>query len=314
MFTATRGLLGRLPDWRSKRFALLALLLLLGYQTQALHLHERLYFALKSVWHEEHWQERSLWLPDYSVKTEALPLAGIGSNLSGLAYDAGRDQLWAVLNNPEELLALSTRGEVLARYPLQGFQDVEGVAYLGDDLLLLAEERSQTLAIVPLPAYPGTLSRQDARTLTLGIDNDEGDNQGFEGVAYDPAGDRLFVVKEHSPRKLYEVRGLKSSLGGELNLTVIDRDAWLRHKGFASDLSSVEFDARTGHLLLLSDASKLVLELDARGKMVSYRSLRGGFAGLEESVPQAEGLTLDERGDLYLVSEPNLFYVFGRRP
>ena len=43
---------------------------------------------------------------------------------------------------------------------------------------------------------------------------------------------------------------------------------------------------------------------------VSFRSLWSGFAGLERSVPQAEGMTFDAQGNLYLVSEPNLFYAF----
>src|SRR3546814_8727931 len=58
----------------------------------------------------------------------------------GLTYDERRDHLWGVVNNPEELLALDKDGGFLARYPLRGFQDVEGVTYLGDDLLVLTEE------------------------------------------------------------------------------------------------------------------------------------------------------------------------------
>ena len=34
------------------------------------------------------------------------------------------------------------------------------------------------------------------------------------------------------------------------------------------------------------------------------------FRRLERSVPRAEGMTFDAQGNLYLVSEPNLFYAF----
>ena len=139
------------------------------------------------------------------------------------------------------------------------------------------------------------------------------DNAGFEGLGYDRAGDRLFVVKEHSPRKLYEIQGIKASFNGQLNLNVIDREAWIEDKDMASDLASVHYDERTGHLVLLSDEAKMMLELDSEGELVSFRSLWSGFAGLDNSVPQAEGMTFDDRGDLYLVSEPNLFYAFERK-
>tara|TARA_R100001244_G_scaffold10690_17_gene12787 strand:+ start:37803 stop:38675 length:873 start_codon:yes stop_codon:yes gene_type:complete len=284
--------------------------LLLAYQVRALHLDDRLYFWIKTSWHETEWENRSLWLPEYRVQIDAKAVPGVSDNLSGLTYDERRDQLWAVLNNPEELLAMSKDGEVLARYPLSGFSDVEGITYLGDDLLLLTEERNQALVVVKVPAQAGALFREDYQALTLGIDL--GGNQGFEGAGYDRAGDRLFVVKEHSPRKLYEIRGLKSSLQGAFNLEVIDRDEWIQSKVFATDLSSVHYDEQTGHLALLSDESKLLMELDGDGKLISFRSLLGGFAGLEDSVPQGEGLTFDDRDNLYLVSEPNLFYRFER--
>ena len=137
-------------------------------------------------------------------------------------------------------------------------------------------------------------------------------NQGFEGLGYDRAADRLFVVKEHSPRKLYEIRGFKASLMGDFNLEIIDRQDWIDHKVFATDLSSVHFDEQTGHLVLLSDESKLLIELDGEWKLVSFRSLIKGFAGLDDSVPQAEGVTFDRHGNLFLASEPNLFYRFER--
>lgn len=310
MLSAAKGVLGRLPVLSPWKWALLLLLLTLVFQVRVQHLDERLYFWIKTSWHADEWQARSLWLPEYRVRIDAKAVPGVGDNLSGLTYDERRDQLWAVLNNPEELLALSKDGELLARYPLSGFSDVEGITYLGDNLLLLAEERNQALVVVEVPEKPGALFREDYRVLTLGLQN--GDNQGFEGAGYDRAGDRLFVVKEHSPRKLYEIRGLKASIQGDFSLEVIDREAWIEHKVFARDLSSVHYDERTGHLALLSDESKLLMELDGRGKLISFRSLLGGFAGLQDSVPQGEGMTFDDRGNLYLVSEPNLFYRFER--
>jgi uncharacterized protein YjiK len=303
-------MLGRLPVLSPWTWALLLILLTLVYQVRSLHLDDRLYFWIQTSWHETEWQNRSLWLPEYRVRIDAKAVPGVGDNLSGLTYDERRDQLWAVLNNPEELLALSPDGEVLARYPLSGFSDVEGITYLGDNLLLLAEERNQALVVVEVPERPGALFREDYRGLTLGLE--AGGNQGFEGAGYDRDGDRLFVVKEHSPRKLYEIRGLKASIAGDFNLEVIDREAWLENV-FATDLSSVHYDEKTGHLALLSDESKVLIELDGdNGKLISFRSLLGGFAGLQDSVPQGEGMTLDDRGNLYLVSEPNLFYRFER--
>src|SRR5690606_8161458 len=302
------GLFGASPK---KLWALGLLCAGLLYTTFAMHLDERAFYSVKSAWHENSWEARSLWLPEYEVRVDALPVETVANNLSGLTFDERRNHLWAVVNNPEELVALDRDGTFLARYPLRGFSDVEGITYIGDGLLVLAEERSQSLVIVPVPEAPGALQRKDYASITLAIG--DGDNNGFEGVGYDRRGDRLFVVKEHSPRKLYEIQGLKASLNGQMNLKVIDREGWSEDKGRASGRASVHFDERTGHLVLLSEEAKMLMELDGNGNLVSFRSLWRGFAGLERSVPQAEGMTFDARGDLYLVSEPNLFYAFERK-
>ena len=55
-----------------------------------------------------------------------------------------------------------------------------------------------------------------------------------------------------------------------------------------------------------------MVELDVDGRPISTLSLLRGMHGLKRSVPQAEGVAMDDRGVLYLVSEPNLFYVFSK--
>lgn len=310
MISAAKRAFSRLPVLRPWAWLLLLILLVTGYQMRALHLDDRLYYWLTTPAVSQ-WSPDSLLSREYRVQVDAKVVHGVDDNLSALSYDDQRDLLWAVLNNPEELLAMSKDGEVLARYPLSGFSDVEGVTYLGDGMLLLAEEREHALVVVPVPERTGALFREDYRALTLGIQRDG--NQGFEGVGYDRARDRLFVVKEHSPMKLYEIRGFKSSVKGDFGLEIIDHDDWIRESVFASDLSSVHFDERTGNLALLSDESKRIMELDGEtGKLVGFRDLDSGFAGLGKSVPQGEGMTFDDQGNLYIVSEPNLFYRFGR--
>jgi uncharacterized protein YjiK len=83
---------------------------------------------------------------------------------------------------------------------------------------------------------------------------------------------------------------------------------------FVRDLSSLQYDERSGHLLALSDESRLILELDVDGRPLTTLSLSKGRQGLQKTVPQAEGIAMDDDGTLYLVSEPNLFYVFKKPP
>jgi uncharacterized protein YjiK len=155
------------------------------------------------------------------------------------------------------------------------------------------------------------LDSADAEQLTLGID--AGGNSGFEGLAYDNQGQRLFVAKERKPVQIIEVRGFPNLAPGSPNVLEVTsskrRDAGL----FVRDLSSLQFDELSGHLLALSDESRQILELDTQGRPVGNVSLSKGSMGLSKSVPQAEGIAMGDDGTLYVVSEPNLFYVFRKK-
>lgn len=287
------------------------------FQIRTHHLDDRLYFWIKTYWHTDDWSERSVWLPAYQVELDAKPVPGVENNLSGLTFDPDQNLLWAVTNGPNELLALSREGDLLRRYSLSGFHDVEAVSYLGNGQLAVAEERRQSLVIVDVPLEENgelsssySISRERYPALTLALGNQ--DNKSLEGLAYDLKRDRLFLTRERDPRQLLEVSGLRASLEGGLFLHVRDMSDLVNSKIFATDLSSVVFDQRSGHLLLLSDESKLLIEMTDAGKVVSFRSLATGFAGLQKGIPQAEGVTTDTDGYLYIVSEPNLFYRFTR--
>ncbi|HGA2318014.1 TPA: SdiA-regulated domain-containing protein [Pseudomonas putida] len=284
---------------------LLAGLLVLGLAAQEFRLFERGWFNLK-VW----WQpaEQGMGLDRYQVVVEAQPIGGLEDDLSALTYDPDRRTLFTVTNARSELIELSLDGRILRRVPLTGFGDPEAIEYVGPNNYVITDERQQRLIRVRLDDDTLFLDAADAEQLSLGIGLNG--NKGFEGLAYDSAGQRLFVAKERDPMLIYEVRGFPHQNPDQPYAVHVVQDRKRDARLFVRDLSSLQFDERSGHLLALSDESRLVLELDVEGKPLSTLSLRKGYQGLKATVPQAEGIAMDEAGTLYLVSEPNLFYVF----
>lgn len=297
-----------------KRLALgllLAVLLVLGWLAQDYRLFERAWFNAQQWRHVAQWQADSIWLTDYRVAIEAQPIVGLDDDVSALTYDPDRRSLFTVTNQNPELIELSLDGRILRRVRLIGFGDAEAVEYISRGLYVITDERRQRLIKVRLDEDTREIDAANAEQLSLGIELSG--NKGFEGLAYDTLGQRLFVAKERDPLRIYEIHGFPHGDPGQpFAVHVLDdlaRDAGL----FVRDLSSLQYDQRTGHLLALSDESRLVLELNVAGKPISSLSLWAGQQGLKASVPQAEGVAMDDDGNLYLISEPNLFYLFKKK-
>ncbi|POP73454.1 DNA-binding protein [Pseudomonas syringae pv. syringae] len=260
------------------------------------------------------WQSdslQSIGLDQYRVVTEAQVIDGLQDDVSGLSYDPDRKSLFTVTNQNPELVELSLDGRVLRRIPLVGFGDAEAVEYISPGTYVISDERRLRLIQIHVDDNTKSLDAAQAEQLTLGIT--ASGNKGYEGLAYDSVGKRLFVARERDPVQIIEVRGFpKTNSEAPGNLQVISnskRDGRLSVR----DLSSLQFDETSGHLLALSDESKRILELDTSGHPIGSGSLAKGAMGLSKDVPQAEGMAMDAEGALYLVSEPNLFYVF-RKP
>ena len=286
----------------------LALIALIGAAAVAQHfrLFERAWFNFQA-WRQPT-QEHSIGLGDYRVTVEAKVIEGLDSDVSALTFDPVRKSLFTVTNKNPELIELSLEGTLLRRIPLVGFGDAEAVEFISENTYVISDERQQRLIKVHVDDDTRFLDAADAEQMTLGLH--VGGNKGFEGLAYDSVGKRLFVAKERDPMLIYEVHGFPHFKPEKTySVHVINnpkRDAGL----FVRDLSSLQYDERSGHLLALSDESFLVLELDIDGRPLSSLSLLKGRQGLKQRVPQAEGSAMDDDGNLYLTSEPNLFYVF----
>ncbi|MBV4539027.1 MULTISPECIES: SdiA-regulated domain-containing protein [Pseudomonas] len=283
----------------------LSSLLVIGLAAHEFRLFERGWFNLKTWWQPA---EQGIGLGRYQVVLEAQPIEGLDDDISALTYDPERKTLFSVTNKRSELIELSLDGRILRRVPLTGFGDPEAVEYVGSNSFVITDERQQRLIRVRLDDDTLFLDANDAEQLTLGIGLNG--NKGFEGLAYDSAGKRLFVAKERDPMVIYEVHGFPHENPEQPYAVHVVQDRKRDSRLFVRDLSSLQFDERSGHLLALSDESRLVVELDVKGKPLSTLSLSKGYQGLKKTVPQAEGIAMDDAGTIYLVSEPNLFYVF----
>ncbi|MBA1380934.1 SdiA-regulated domain-containing protein [Pseudomonas brassicacearum] len=286
--------------------SLTVVLVLLIAAGQYLRLFERAWFNINTLWHTV--GEQAIALDKYQVAVQAQVIEGLDDDVSALTFDPIRKSLFTVTNQNAELIELSLDGKILRRIALIGFGDPEAVEFISENIYVITDERQQRLIKIHLEEDTRFLDAADAEQMTLGVHMNG--NKGFEGLAYDSIGKRLFVAKERDPMLIYEVHGFphhnpeKSYAVHVINNP--KRDAGL----FVRDLSSLQYDERSGHLLALSDESRLIIELDIDGRPLSTLSLNKGRHGLEKNVPQAEGLAMDDDGNLYVVSEPNLFYVF----
>ncbi len=281
-------------------------LVLAGFAGQHYRLFERAWFNWQVWLHPL--DSRSIGLGDYRVAVEARVIEGLDDDVSALTFDPVRKSLFTVTNKNAELIELSLDGKILRRVALVGFGDAEAVEFISANTYVVTDERQQRLIKIHLDDDTVFLDAADAEQISIGVHMSS--NKGFEGLAYDSVGKRLFVAKERDPMLIYEVHGFPHyNPDKAYSVHVVNnpkRDAGL----FVRDLSSLQYDERSGHLLALSDESFLVLELGIDGRPISSLSLLKGRHGLSKSVPQAEGIAMDDEGTLYLVSEPNLFYVF----
>jgi len=289
------------------RLALVALLLLAGATIW--------HFRLASlVWY---WRaipaetRNALRLAEYRVTLEAHPIAGLKNNASALTYNWESDTLFTTINHPPQIVELSDAGEVLRCIPVAGVDDLEGITHMEGRLYVLIDERKQQVYRIAIDADTRRIDVADAPRIGLGILLNG--NLGFEGITWDEQRHRLFVAKEKTPR-VFEIDGMPRLMdAGELNLQIRE---WIPRQPFwhfMRDLSSLSRDESSGHMLLLSDESRLLAEYDTTGELAGLMLLWRGFHGLAANVPQAEGVAVGRDGTIYLISEPNLFYRFERR-
>lgn len=250
-------------------------------------------------------QQESVWLPDYRVVIDAKLLPGMEKDeASDLSYNPQTKSLFSVMGKNPFLVELTLQGDVLRKMPLVGWSNPEGLTVMENGLMAIVDEREHMLSIVKVDAETRELKRDDFPKYDLGPSKDQ--NKAFEAITWDARNQQLLLGEERPPALFtWKGDGSQTLKGDKQKIDSDELD--LRN------LSALAIDPRTGHTLVLSADSHLLLELDEKGEQVSFMTLLGGFNGLKKTIPRAEGVTMDEAGTLYMVSEPNLFYRFEKQ-
>lgn len=273
--------------------------------------------ALAWYWYQtraeaEHWRAHGVWLPDYWASVDGLPIKGITVNASGLTWSSVTNTLFTVINGPPAVAELSVDGVLLRKIPIEGARDPEGITHVRDNVFVISDERDHTLYKVTIDDDTTQLDVRAAPHLGISIDLSR--NLGYEGISWDDVGGRLFITKEKTPMRVLIVSGFPDLVADvPFQLRISEWKSPRASTLFMTDLSSLTVHEPTGNILLLSDESALIVEYTEGGKPVSVLPLWRGRHGLSRRVPQAEGLAVAPNGDIFVLSEPNLFYRFERK-
>lgn len=238
----------------------------------------------------------------YRLSTHGFQLAGLeGDETSGLSYRESSNSLFAITGKKASLVEISLTGEVLRRIPISGVSNLEAVEVMSDDRIAVVDERMHRLTVFHVTDQTQSLDAKVADSFDLGF-ADAG-NKGFEGLTWDALNQRFLLAKERDPLGIFSFK-LPADPAQAIKLQTLNSDEL-----FVRDISSLSYDPHTGHTLVLSDESRLILEIDAQGKPLSFFNLGLGFDGLSLGIKQPEGLAMDAERNIYIVDESNRLYV-----
>ncbi|MCD2451898.1 SdiA-regulated domain-containing protein [Methylicorpusculum oleiharenae] len=247
----------------------------------------------------------SLNLANYQLTaTYALPRL-TAREASAITYNWDTHTLFVLGDEGEELVEVSKTGQQLSVMSLSGFEDTEGLTYMGNGQFVITEERLRNAYQINYTAG-GNSDRSALPFVDLGSPVG---NIGIEGITFDPRDGSFITVKEKTPQEINAhtidfANGTftKASIFNPGLLGLLDiSDVQVLSTGPASLAPST-----ANNLLILSQESSRLLEVDRNGSVLSTFDL-SGFSS------SAEGVTIDTDGTLYIVDEngtrPRLFVL-----
>ena len=230
---------------------------------------------------------------------------------SGVMFKPGPDggTLFAVGDEGYAVVEISKTGDAISSMNFErvvpaaqrALDDPEGLAYLGDGRFAIADERRFIAAVTTYePGAFRTLADLTPASYAFGPYDS---NTGLEGVAYDPTNGSFWGVRETGPVRILQMTdpgGSAQKVTEPLGMRYINRLNILQLSDIyvmAACAAFPEGSPRRQNILLLSRESNLIAEVDRAGNVVD--SLDISFIHRNS----VEGMTMDDEGVLYLVSE-----------
>lgn len=232
-------------------------------------------------------------------------LGEMGLEASAVTYARDRGTLFFVGDEGLGVVEISRAGQTLGSMSFSNWpatstnNDAEGLTYLGNGVLVVAEERLQDAFRFTYVAG-GSVNLANADWVSFG--NTVG-NVGTEGISYDSRNGSFVTVKQDNPQAVL-AGNLTFAAGGGVSslLPLFDADATLGLASLSdvqtlSPVDSLIGTAAADNLLILSLDSRKLIEINRSGQLLSSFDLSG------VTTQAIEGVTIDENGVIYLVAE-----------
>lgn len=238
---------------------------------------------------------------------------------SAVTYNRDTGTLFLVGDEGTGVVQVSKTGQLINSMNLtpgvraQGtsFDDTEGLTYAGNGQFVLTEERYRQLDLFTYA--PGTtLTNANVQKVKLGTTIG---NVGLEGVSYDRATGGYILVKETGPQGIFQTTANfatgTASNGSPTTVNSVNlfAPALINLLDLAdvyalSNLTALDGLTDSSHLILLSQESGKLVEVDRQGNIFSSLTLVGDADNPLSIVEQGnEGVTFDELGNMYVVNE-----------
>ncbi|MBJ7329384.1 MAG: SdiA-regulated domain-containing protein [Solirubrobacteraceae bacterium] len=242
----------------------------------------------------------------------------LGEEASAVTYNPDTDTLFITGDGGTAITQVTKTGELVDTMTLaaggssQGteFYDTEGITYIGNGEFVMTEERDRQLVKFTYAAGT-TLTRGQTKTVKLGTTVG---NVGLEGLTDDPASGDFIPVKETSPLSIFQT-GVDWDAGTATNgspTTVDSTNLFTPSLAGLADFSDVfalsNLSTMTGpqadNLILLSQESGRIVNVSRSGVVSSSLTIHPDLDTTISVADQThEGVTMDDAGNLYVVSE-----------